>query len=167
MREILFRAISIHWCRVYGYYAYTSRFSNNNDHYKHVIITKEWENKEIEPETVGQYTWLTDKNWVKIYEGDILEVVTVRVSSSDSTWYQKINKHHWEVKIKMYVYRNEEYLSFRLKRCSRQDVRNIEKPIGFEKRKQHVHIPGELNDRNCCVKWEVIWNIHQHPHLKP
>lgn len=70
MREILFRGMSIYWWH-YGYYAYTSRFSNNNDHYKHVIITKEWENIEIEPETVGQYTWQT-ADWKKIFKWDII-----------------------------------------------------------------------------------------------
>ena len=72
-KEIKFRWISIHGWRVYWYYAYTSRFSNTNDYYKHLIITKEWEHKEVLPETVWQYVWLEDKNWVDIYEGDIIK----------------------------------------------------------------------------------------------
>ena len=72
--DIKFRWISIHGWRVYWYYAYTSRFSNTNDYYKHLIITKEWEHKEVLPETVWQYVWLEDKNWVNIYKGDIVNI---------------------------------------------------------------------------------------------
>lgn len=71
MREILFRGKdpeSGEW--YYGYYV------KRNDGDGGSLILEDYflESYEIvKPETVGQYTGLTDKNGAKIFDGDILE----------------------------------------------------------------------------------------------
>lgn len=76
MREILFRGKRMdngEW--IFGYYFQKKNLlSEDGLPVKHCITDIPPFGTKVDPETVGQYTGLTDKNGKKIFEGDILEL---------------------------------------------------------------------------------------------
>ena len=77
MREILFRGKRVdnsEW--VEGYYCRAFRWAGDKEPVPAIQENDSFMFRAIDPETVGQYTGLTDKNGNRIFEGDIIKFCT-------------------------------------------------------------------------------------------
>ena len=102
---------------------------------------------EVDPETVGQYTGVTDKNGTKIFEGDIIESVSRLVNSVGtptggtdiSRYIIEWGEHKWVKKIFF---------------CNRGDYW-----------KRNNVLPEDLYPYTASKYCEVIGNIYDNPEL--
>lgn len=139
MREILFRGKIINgaeWLEGYFCYSSISDLPCIQDKATH-------EYKNVIPETVGQYTGLTDKNGNKIFEGDIVKDNTLPITCGVGV----IEFGNYETKMNSSLIND-----------------NYSYHIGF-----YITWDDTLDFREDLAFWnekiEVIGNIHDNPEL--
>ena len=98
MREILFRGKElIHKQWIYGWYFHTPELSLNQ--HNMLNADDQLDVKSVIPETVGQYTGLTDKNGTKIFEGDVVSGHLDDLFPEDETRYKVIwDDYGWHIR---------------------------------------------------------------------
>jgi uncharacterized phage protein (TIGR01671 family) len=135
MREILFRGQSTDSHKWYEGDLYQSRLKS----VFHISYYTEYGNRfsvNVIPETVGQYTGLTDKNGKKIFEGDI-------VKREYTLWHGETKKTR-KTQIGVVVYSNRE-CGFQVeKKC------NLRKPWDGDT----IEVIGNIHDNHELLKGE-------------
>ena len=117
--------------------------------------------QEVIPESVGQFTGLTDKNGKKIFEGDIIKQKT-------TPEFAKVNSFEWE----RYGIIRFGYYDWGKSEAGRASMGWYIEPLQSVsiKPKNYLvgHIQAGLNQCDILNKYypmEVIGNIHENPEL--
>jgi uncharacterized phage protein (TIGR01671 family) len=136
MKEILFRGKTKVGKWVYGNYAFTD---NNGE--QHFIFQNKAFEYEVIPETVGQYTGLTDKNGTKIFDGDILQTIT-----TDTNEERKALVGFGEF---VDINNDDEYLGFYIEFC---DIKTTITQLLLEDTKDNFEVIGNIHDNPELLK---------------
>lgn len=107
---------------------------------------------EVDPETVGQYTGLKDKNDKEIYEGDI---VIMHQFLFDGTEYEN--------EIKGVVVYNTDAIAYCLTKVNNDKIR--EDTLYNQEEFDQVEIPICMFYGLHDESWDIIGNIHDNPEL--
>ena len=167
MYEILFRAKRVdngEW--IYGYYCKYG-YTGKEKHYIIPSYASDLYAIEVIPETVGQYTGLTDRNGKKIFEGDILKGKhnwhnwnTSFGNDEKDFFEQKIRGAYGKHKVEEYaMFDKDRYFYFR-----NYAVEYYAKNGGYRVRNGgqiHALTQTYIYSRDI----EVIGNIHDNPEL--
>ena len=141
MREILFRGkrtINGDW--VYGDFVHGNKRKSLRDSiFVYDSETQSFNDYEINPSTLGQYTGLKDKNGKRIFDGDILHIA--RIADGLCGYYQPPLDYHVNVVVKWDL-------------CAWMWETLCED-------KRYISFP----DAWCHYECEVIGNIHDNPEL--
>ena len=141
MREILFRGkrtINGDW--LYGDFVHgNERKSLRDSIFVYDSETQSFNDYEINPSTLGQYTGLTDKNGKRIFEGDILHIS--KIANGLGGYYQPPLDYPVNVVVKWDL-------------CAWMWETLCED-------KRYISFP----DAWCHYECEVIGNIHDNPEL--
>jgi uncharacterized phage protein (TIGR01671 family) len=156
MREILFRGKTQKGEWVYGNYCGAEYLTGNGIEHLIIEVPKNGRSAQVIPETVGQYTGLTDKNGKKVFEGDI-----VKCQERFDRPYSKNRKSKRHIGVVGYkIRKGDRFYNPETNEWDRHMEYGAEWIVKVEDYGKFVH--GSWGDFFDC---EVIGNIHDTPEL--
>lgn len=161
MLEILFRGKTEKGEWLFGFYHNETSIESRSSARKitrHHIYTQDFD-KFVIPETVGQFTGLTDKNGKKIFEGDIIKQQTFHKLPLNNCYKDDKEK--------------KDHKKYLIKKCGAifDDEEHYHKDYIWEVRFENARFYPFADDNfewgnfDWDTPFEVIGNIHDNPEL--